>query len=308
MDMPTYQDAMLPLLKFAADGQEHSVREAIGAVSDAFGLSEEQREQLLQSGRKPIIDDRVSWARLYLGQAGLLDSTRRGYFRISRRGTELLASNPSSLGDQVLKQYPEFVAFLARKRRPRSDGPVTTSDQNNSGESSNTPEESLEVSFQAIRNRLAVETLEQVKSCSPAFFERLVVELLVKMGYGGTREDAGEAIGKSGDGGIDGIIKEDRLGLDVIFLQAKRWENTVSRPEIQKFAGALQGKRAKKGVFITTSEYSREAREFASHIESKIILIDGDELAELMIDFNVGVATEATYEIKRLDSDYFVEE
>lgn len=309
MEMPTYQDAMLPLLSFSADGQEHSLREAIVAVSAAFGLSEVEKEQLLPSGRKPVIEDRVSWARTYLGQAGLLESTRRGYFRISRRGLEILATKPAVLNDQVLKQYPEFVAFLARKTRKRTtDGTIVLSELDLPNQDKSTPEESLENSYQTIRNRLAVEVLEQVKSCSPPFFERLVVELLLKMGYGGTREDAGEAIGKSGDGGIDGIIKEDRLGLDVIYLQAKRWENTVSRPEIQKFAGALQGKRAKKGVFITTSDYSKEAREFISQIDSKIILIDGDELADLMTDFNVGVAIEATYEIKRIDSDYFVEE
>lgn len=305
MALPTYQTAMLPLLRFASDGQEHSLREATSAVADAFELTEEERSQLLPSGRKRVIDDRVGWARVYMGQAGLLESTRRGFFRITARGLELLATNPQTVNDKTLKQYPEFVDFISRKskRNIKENSETEISSQFDS-----TPEESLEDSYRSIRNRLAVELLEQIKRCSPAFFERLVVELLVAMGYGGTLEDAGEALGRSGDGGIDGIIKEDRLGLDVIYLQAKRWEGTVSRPEIQKFAGALQEQRAKKGVFITTSEFSKGARDFVSAIDNKIILIDGNELAEYMIDFNVGVAVESVYEIKRIDSDYFIEE
>ncbi len=300
---------MFPLLKFAADGQEHSLREAVVAVSTAFGLTEEERDQLLASGRKPIIEDRVGWARTYLGQAGLLESTRRGFFRITPRGLELLSSGTTDINDQVLKRYPEFMDFVSRKsRKKKTDETVSSVDQTSFDEKANTPEESLEDSYQAIRNRLAVEILEQVKSCSPKFFERLVVQLLVAMGYGGTREDAGQAIGKSGDGGIDGIIKEDRLGLDVIYLQAKRWEGSVSRPEIQKFAGALLGNQARKGVFITTSTFTKEAREYVKTIAATIILIDGDDLSNLMMDFNVGVAVEATYEIKRIDSDYFSEE
>lgn len=306
MALPTYQTSMLPLLEFSADRKEHSLREAVVAVGNAFGLSEEERSQLLPSGRKPVIEDRVGWARTYLGQAGLLESTRRGHFCITARGLQLLSTNPATVNDQTLKQYPEFVEFVARKSRKKTTNDSVAIDYSDQGQ--NTPEESLEDSYQVIRNRLAVEVLEQVKSCSPLFFERLVVQLLVAMGYGGTREDAGQAIGKSGDGGIDGIIKEDRLGLDVIYLQAKRWEGNVSRPEIQKFAGALMGNQARKGVFITTSSFSREAREYVKTIAATIILMDGDDLANLMIDFNVGVAVEATYEIKRIDSDYFVEE
>lgn len=306
MALPTYQTSMLPLLEFSADRKEHSLKEAVVAVGNAFGLSEEERSQLLPSGRKPVIEDRVGWARTYLGQAGLLESTRRGHFRITARGLELLSTDPAIVNDQTLKQYPEFVEFVARKSRKKSTNDTVAADFSDKGEG--TPEESLEDSYQVIRNRLAVEVLEQVKSCSPLFFERLVVQLLVAMGYGGTREDAGQAIGKSGDGGIDGIIKEDRLGLDVIYLQAKRWDGNVSRPEIQKFAGALLGNQARKGVFITTSSFSKEAREYVKTIAATIILIDGDDLANLMIDFNVGVSVEATYELKRIDSDFFVEE
>jgi len=237
-----------------------------------------------------------------------LQSTRRGFFRISDRGLSLLSTNPISIDDRYLRRYPEFVEFLSRKTRKRKTDELPTTANETSIENENTPEEALESSFQVIRNRLASEVLEQVKSCSPNFFERLVVDLLVAMGYGGMREAAGQAVGQSGDGGIDGIIKEDQLGLDVIYLQAKRWEGNVSRPEIQKFAGALQGKRAKKGVFITTSDFTKEAREFAAGIDNKLILIDGLELAEYMIDFNVGTSTVNTYEIKRIDSDYFIEE
>ena len=214
-----------------------------------------------------------------------------------------MKQNPEKIDLKTLKQFPEYADFW----KPNKLAIVETLTKNEV-ESSNTPEESLENAYQTIRNNLATEIIEKVKSCSPSFFEYLVVDLLVKMGYGGTREDAGERLGKSGDGGIDGIIKEDRLGLDIIYLQAKRWEAVVGRPEIQKFAGALQGQRARKGVFITTSDFTREAREYVSMIDSKIILIDGEELAELMIDYNVGVSNATIYEIKRIDSDYFLEE
>lgn len=297
---------MLPLLRFAEDRNEHSLREATRAVSDAFGLSEDERHQLLSSGRKRVIEDRVGWARTYLGQARLLESTRRGYFRISDRGIDLLSKNPLIVNDQLLKQYPEFADFLSRKTKKTQTTQSIEFESTNENE--RTPEESLESSFEAIRNSLATELLEQIKVCSPNFFERLVVDLLVAMGYGGTLQDAGQAVGKSGDGGIDGIIKEDRLGLDVIYIQAKKWESTVGRPELQAFAGALLGKQANKGVFITTSSFSIGAHEFVKSIASNIILIDGDELADLMIDYNVGVNVIANYEIKRIDSDYFVEE
>ncbi|MCC6326987.1 MAG: restriction endonuclease [Acidobacteria bacterium] len=307
MALPTYQSAMLPLLKFAGDRQEHSLRDATRAVSEAFKLTEDERNQLLSSGRKSVIDDRVGWARTYLGQAGLLDSTRRGHFRISERGFNFLSTNPTEVNVQLLKQFPEFAAFLARKSKKKSgiDEPVSPEAI---PENESTPEEAFETSFQTIRNSLANEVLEQVKACSPSFFERLVVELLVAMGYGGTLQDAGKAVGKSNDGGIDGIIKEDRLGLDVIYLQAKKWEATVGSPELRGFAGALMGKQATKGVFITTSNFSNGARDYVKSISSNIILIDGEELADLLIDFNVGVNVVANYEIKRIDSDYFVEE
>lgn len=306
MAIPDYQSIMLPLLRFASDEKEHTLRETADVLSKKFNLSEAEKAELLASGRKLIFYDRVGWAKTYLGQAKILESTRRGFFKITQRGIDLLSQNPTAINDKTLQQFPEFREFVSRKNG-KPEKIVETIIQNNELTVS-TPEESLEAAYQTIRVNLATEILQTVKNCSPNFFERLVVEILVKMGYGGTLQDAGKAIGKSGDGGIDGIIKEDRLGLDIIYLQAKRWENVVGRPEIQKFAGALQGQRARKGVFITTSDFTREAREYVSMIDSKIILIDGEELAELMIDYNVGVSNATIYEIKRIDSDYFLED
>jgi len=299
MGIPGFQDIMLPLLRSAAGGGEHSLRETIERLADEFDLTNEQRNELLPSGQQAAFDNRVGWARTYLKKAGLLESTRRGYYRITQRGRDVLAQKPERIDIGFLDQFPEFVEFHKPKRRPTvPDVP---------SESERTPDEEIDEAYQGFREGLAQELLETVKSVSPAFFERLVVDLLVKMGYGGTRRDAGQAVGGSGDGGIDGIIKEDRLGLDVVYVQAKRWEGSVSRPEIQKFAGALQGQRARKGIFITTSCFTAAAREYVSLIESKIVLIGGEELAQLMIDHNVGVAPFAAYELKRVDSDYFTE-
>jgi restriction system protein len=303
MSIPDYQTLMLPLLRFASDKSEHSAHEATTALAEKFSLNETQLQELLPSSKQTIFRNRVGWARTYLSKAGLLESSKRGFFQISKRGLEILSQNPNRIDNKTLKQFSEFNEFQNRKNDKTAKVLTETAEDVN-----DTPEESLETANQTIRNALAAEIIEKVKTCSPGFFERLVVELLVKMGYGGTLQEAGKAVGKSGDGGIDGIINEDRLGLDVIYLQAKRWEGNVSRPEIQKFAGALQGKRARKGVFITTSDFTKEAREYVAMIDSKIILIDGEELAELMIDYNVGVSVATVYEIKKMDSDYFLEE
>lgn len=293
---------MLPLLRFVSDRKEHSLHEAIKALAEQFSLSENDLQEFLPSGQL-IFHNRVGWAKTYLSKAGLLASTRRSFFQISDRGLDILTKNPSRIDNGILRQFPEFNEFQNRKNEK-----ITKISIENSEEISSTPEESLGTAHQTIRNSLASEILDKIKSCSPSFFERLVVELLVAMGYGGTLQDAGKAVGKSGDGGIDGIIKEDRLGLDVIYLQAKRWEGNVSRPEIQKFAGALLGNQARKGVFITTSDFTKEAKDYIKTISSNIILIGGEELAELMIDYNVGVSVATVYEIKKIDSDYFLEE
>ncbi|MBC7255007.1 MAG: restriction endonuclease [Chloroflexi bacterium] len=303
MAIPDFQTLLLPVLRFMGDGQEHSLRETVEVLAQEFNLTQEEREQLLPSGTDSVFDNRVSWARTYLTKAGLLVQTRRGYRQITPLGKEVLARNPSALTVHDLGKFPGFEEF----RRSRETGQEVSPPPGQPPDSDRTPEEKMGDAYQEIRRNLAEEILQKVKGCSPSFFERLVVDLLVKMGYGGTRYDAGQAVGRSGDGGIDGIIKEDRLGLDVIYIQAKRWENSVGSPEIHRFAGALLGKRAQKGVFITTSTFTREAREYANSSGTNIVLIDGETLANLMIDHNVGVAITSTYELKRLDSDYFEE-
>ena len=258
---------------------------------------------MLPSGTAPLFDNRVGWARTYLKQAGLLYSAKRGILQITDRGADLLRQSPAKIDVEFLRQFKEFREFQVRRRTKDADtsGVLDISTEM----SDQTPEDALATAYSTLRNNLEADLLEQVKSMSPAFFERVVIDLLVAMGYGGSRQDAASAVGKSGDGGIDGIIKEDRLGLDVIYVQAKRWDGTVGRPEIQKFAGALQGQRANKGVFITTSVFSKDAEDYANIISSKIILLDGKQLAKFMVDHNVGVAQVGVYEIKKIDSDYF---
>jgi restriction system protein len=303
MTIPDYQTVMLPLLRFAADGQEHSLREAIENLADHFDLSDDERKALLPSGRQATFDNRVGWARTYMKKAGLLQSPRRGYFKITDTGLQALKANPEAINVKFLEQYPEFVEFrtksTVKSTATKPDTTVPTEER--------TPREVMEDAYATIRTQLASELLERIAQSSPQFFERLVVDLLVNMGYGGTRKDAGEAVGGSGDEGIDGIIKEDRLGLEVVYIQAKRWENTVQRPEIQKFVGALSGQNARKGVFITTSSFSAGAIDYATGLQVKVVLIDGETLANHMIDYGVAVAPEASYEIKRVDSDYFDE-
>jgi len=310
MSIPDYQTLMLPLLRLATDGSEHRFRDAVEQLAAEFQLSDQERATMLPSGTAPMFDNRVGWAKTYLKQAGLIDTTRRGYFRITLRGTELLGTNPDLIDASTLENYEEFRAFRSRRSEEKGglqpDLPTTLAPLSPASTVPEaTPEELFSQAYQRLRSNLEAEVLEQVKAATPAFFERLVIDLLVAMGYGGSRRDAGKAVGRSGDGGIDGIIKEDKLGLDMIYVQAKRWEGTVGRPEIQKFAGALQGQRANKGVFITTSGFSREAQEYAGIIPSKIILIGGEQLAALMVDHNVGVSPVSRFEIKRVDSDYF---
>jgi restriction system protein len=298
MPIPDYQKLMLPLLEFISDKEEHSLRDSIDALAKTFKLSDEARGQLLPSGQQPIFDNRVGWARTYLKKAGLVQTTKRGFFQITDRGIAVLEKKPPAIDGKFLEQFQEFRDFKALRKQ-------VSADDDDRVEQTSTPEEALETAYQSLRGALASDLLTQIKQSPPSLFERLVVDLLVKMGYGGSRQDAGKAIGKGGDEGIDGIIKEDRLGLDTIYIQAKRWENTVGRPEIQKFAGALQGQRARKGIFITTSAFSREAHDYASRIETKIVLIDGQQLAQMLIDHDIGVSSVATYRIKRIDSDYF---
>jgi len=299
MSIPDFQTIMLPLLKYAGDEQEHSIHDAHDHLAQQFKLSREEVNELLPSGQQAKFYNRVGWARTYLKKSGLLRSTRRAYFEITERGKNVLEENPARVDMKFLKRFPEYHEFKANKRESSQQ------EDEESDINERTPQEALEEAYQDIRENLVQELLSQVQNSTPTFFERLVVELLVAMGYGGSRSEAARAVGQSGDEGIDGIIDEDRLGLDTIYIQAKKWQGTVGRPEIQKFVGALQGKRARKGIFITTSDFSIGARQYASLIDTKVVLINGQRLAEYMIDYSVGVSTVSSYKIKRLDTDYF---
>jgi restriction system protein len=302
MTIPDFQTLMRPLLNLASDGKEHRFQDSVNHLASDFSITKEDLQIPLPSGRQPIFTNRVAWAKTHLKMAGLLASQRRGFFHITDLGKKTLVENPDRIDLKVLRFLPGYLDARDGKKNDDTKLPPLETDE------SRTPEEQIEAAFLSIRQSLGREILEKLLTASPSFFEKTVVELVVSMGYGGTRKDAGQAIGQTGDEGIDGIIKEDRLGLDIIYLQAKRWSLTVGRPEIQKFAGALQGFRAKKGIFITTSDFSREAIEYASRIDSKIVLIDGEQLWNLMIDFEIGVSKTATYEIKKIDHDYFDEE
>jgi restriction system protein len=303
MTIPDYQTIMLPLLRFAGDGKVHSKREVIDTLAKEFQLSEAELKELLPSGNQEIFYNRVGWAESYLKKAGLVERPKRGCFMLTERGKKVLSEKPQRIDVKYLEQFPEFIAFrkIRREQGAVEDIEPPLADNKN-------PEETLEAAYLELRQSLISDIMDNIKRCPPGFFERLVIDVLIGMGYGGSRKEAGEAMGGTGDGGIDGIIKEDKLGLDIIYIQAKRWEGNVGRPEVQKFVGALQGQRAKKGIFITTSEFTKDAIEFVNRIDSKIILIDGPHLAELMIDHNVGVSPVASYEIKKLDSDYFIED
>lgn len=302
MAIPDYQSLMLPVLRIAGDGALHQFRAALDGLGVELGLSDAELTELLPSGTSTYFASRVGWARSYLKAAGLLVSPRRGTFQITEEGKAVLARSPSRIDNELLMQYEAFRSFRARSRTSDAEAPASAATE---PPSELTPEDAMAQAYARVRRALEAEVLEQVKAASPTFFEQLVVDLLVAMGYGGSRQDAGRAVGRGGDGGIDGIIKEDKLGLDVIYMQAKRWEGTVGRPEIQKFAGALQGQRANKGVFITTSSFSRDARDYTESIMLKIILLDGETLATLMVDHNVGVNRTGVYELKAIDSDYF---
>jgi restriction system protein len=306
MPIPDYQTLMLPLLKVAQNKRECTLKEAIEILAAEFNLTEQERTELLPSGQAFLFSNRVGWSRTYLKKAGLLDSHKRGSISITPRGLALLKTIPGRIDNKTLKQYPEFLEFQNYKRE---DGESVISADITPETETQTPEEIIDNAYQRIRKSLAQEIIDTVRSLSPSFFERLVVELLVKMGYGGSIKDAGKAVGKTNDEGIDGTIKEDKLGLDIIYIQAKRWQagNTVGRPELHKFVGALAGQGAKKGIFITTSTFTKDARDYTPRNETKIVLIDGEELAQLMIDYNLGVSLQRTYEIKRLDGDYFEE-
>jgi restriction system protein len=305
MAVPDYQSVMLPLLRFtAARGGEVSTAEAVEALAKEFRLTDDDLREMLPSGIQPRFFNRVGWAATYMKKAGLLEATRRGHFRITPRGEDLLKKRPPAINVKLLQQYPEFLEFQQLKGTRRGKSSSEGSDDASTG----TPSERLEAAYQDLGDALADELLAKLKGSSAAFFERLVVDLLVKMGYGGSRADAGRAVGRSGDRGIDGIIKEDRLGLDAVYIQAKRWaDNPVASSDVMQFAGALQRRKADKGVFITASTFTKDAQKCADEMGSKIVLIDGEQLTDLMIEHDVGVSTVALYPVKRIDADYFDE-
>ena len=295
---------MLPLLAYASDKKEHSLRDSIEHLSALFKLTKEERQELLPSGSQAIFDNRVGWAKTHLMKAGLLESPRRSIFQITSRGNMVLDQKPKVINMSFLRQFQEYIEFLRPSSATEDLGGSTVQMEGSTA----TPEEVLEGSYQSIRRTLAQELLLKIKASPPAFFERLVVELLVKMGYGGSLKDAGKATRLTSDEGIDGIIKEDKLGLDFIYIQAKRWDNqAVGRPDIQSFVGALDGQRATKGIFITTSRFAETASEYVKTITKKVILMDGEQLANYMIDYGLGVSTFATYELKKVDNDYLGE-
>lgn len=296
---------MLPLLVELSDGLEHQLKETYEALSKKCQLTEEEQQERLPSGRQLIFHNRIGWASTYLKKAGLIDPVKRGVIKISDKGQLLLDSNPNEINNKVLEQYPSFIEF--------AQATSTTPEKQTNEQITNsklTPIEQIDSAYKSIHSELVDELLETITSCSPAFFERLVVDLLLKMGYGGYREDAGVPTQYTNDGGIDGIINEDPLGLDTIYLQAKRYarERSVGRPDVQSFAGALDMQKSRKGVFITTSKFSNDAIEFVNLIEKSIVLIDGKELASLMIQYNLGVSTKQVYDIKDIDTDYFPDE
>jgi restriction system protein len=308
MSIPDFQTIMLPMLLLLGNGKEHTTDDYVTSLAQHFDLDRDELRALLPSGRQPVFRNRVGWAATHMYKAGLLERTGRGRIRITERGRSVLGKSPERINLPYLNQFPEFRDFRSAKGKHNTsqlgekETPVSTL-----ATDSLSPDELLETSYQQLRKTLAEDLLERVKAAPPAFFEQLVVDLLVAMGYGGSRSDAGQAVGGSGDGGIDGIIKEDRLGLDFVYIQAKRWEGTVSRPTIQGFAGSLEGQRARKGVFITTSRFSKDADAYVKQIEKRIVLIDGEQLAQYMLDFGIGVTDVASYKVQRVDVDYFDE-
>jgi restriction system protein len=306
MAIPDFQTAMLPVLNDLAQG-ERAGQDTLDALAGYFGLTQEELAQRLPSGKQTTFTNRVAWAKAHLKAAGLVESPRRGVYRLTDRGRQVLAENPTSVGMNYLMRFPEYVAFRQRTT-VTSESPAAATAPSINPNDSRTPDDLMEDGYRQIRVALVTDLRDRISTMPPSSFEQLVVDLLTEMGYGGPQEDAGLVVGRGGDEGIDGVIKEDRLGLETIYIQAKRWQGTVGRPEIQRFAGALQGQRARKGVFITTSSFTREAQAYADSIQTRIVLIDGAQLAELMIDHGIGVTSTKRYEIKRVDSDYFTVE
>ena len=310
MAIPDYQTLMLPVLKVAGDGQEHRIGDVVNQLARNFGLTEEEQQQILPSGRQATFANRVGWAKTYLVQAGLLEATKRGHFKITDRGKKSLAQGPQRIDGEYLSQFPEFVQFKERGKVPGTEAFTSASGTLIAPMQSETPDELLRSTVKQIETALKKELLDRILAAPPVFFESLIVALLLAMGYGGSREEAGKIVGRSGDGGIDGVIDQDALGLDRVYVQAKRYvaENAVSEPEIRAFSGSLGAAKANKGVFVTTSYFTQPAQNFAERHPFKIVLIDGERLAALMIRHNVGVRIDETLYLKKMDEDFFVDE
>lgn len=304
--IPTYEQIMLPFLTILKDGNEHSLNEVHDNLAKQFKLSDSERKELLPSGKQPIFRNRLGWAKAHLKKAGLLADPKRAHYKITKRGIKLLEENPEKVDSKLLTRYNDYLKFLSK---PKPEEHLSKNKQSESkiDFSEETPEESLEYAHQKLKNNVTTELLQTIKESSPEFFEKLVIDLLIKMGYGGSRKNAGEALGRTGDGGIDGSIREDKLGLDTIYVQAKKWGNSVPISAVRDFAGALLSRKSKKGIFITTSGFPKSAHEYVNSIEHRVRLINGEELTELMFEYNLGVSTVSTYEIKGIDSDYFIE-
>jgi restriction system protein len=307
MPVPDFQTVMRPLLSLLDDGRERPVAELRSALAREFNLSAADLEEELPSGRAKTFANRVGWATTYLYRCRLLDRPRRSVYRITDRGREVLTNHPDRVDLSVLSQFEEFHEF----RRPRNDplgATVTDTAQVGAGPDDATPEERIAAAYEELRSAVAGELLDRVLEQAPDFFERLVLDVLSAIGYGGSLDNAAVRLGRTGDEGVDGVIREDRLGLDLIYVQAKRWQNTVGRPDIQRFVGALQGQRATKGVFITTSTFSADAIAYAEGVSPRVVLVDGRQLAGLMIDYGVAVTVDTRYELKKIDQDYFAAE
>lgn len=298
--IPDFQTIMLPLLKAFQNGKEKTSKELREEMVSHFNISEDEQKEKIPSGKQPLYYNRVAWAIAYLKMADLISSPARAVYTITEEGKKVLENPPEKITINFLKQFDSF----SKNRNPEKD---TELDDNNQIVEK-TPDELIEIGYKQVKNELSLQILNQIKDCSPYFFEKIVLDLLIKMGYGGSEMANGEVTPKGSDEGIDGIIKEDKLGLDKIYIQAKKWENCVGRPEIQKFVGALQGKRAKKGIFITMSTFTKEALEYAENLDVAVILIDGKKLANYMIENELGVSLKQNYKIFNVDTDYFIEE
>lgn len=303
MPIPDYQTIMRPLLMQLADDQLHTLQEIHETLCKYFELTPEEVKERISSGKQTVMRNRVGWAKTYLSKAGLLEVPVKANCKITELGRKALDECPERIDNKYLRQFEAFQEFTTPKKAEKGDQQEIVT-----AESDTTPDEQIATAHQALNKSLADDLLRSVLSASPSFFEQVVVDLMLAMGYGGSRKEAGQATQATNDDGIDGIIKEDRLGLDIIYLQAKRWQNTVHRPEIDKFIGTLTRNRARKGVFITTSSFSDGALEAVHSLDMKVVLIDGNQLAELMIEHNLGATPKDIYEVKQLDSDYFSED